>query len=162
MMARNPDGQTGLSEALLCEVVGCSPQLRRTWIKRGLLASTRGPLGELDALELATLSRLQEALGPRDCGLVWSSVRQLLRDELVRGRWDLVVDLQYKTASVARDDEAVAKSVRHGRSVRVLPLGDELAPLVDAVGRLLRDAVPEPAYVKRSRGGGDASRRNAE
>jgi hypothetical protein len=131
-----PDG-AALSETLLCEIVGCTQQLRQTWVRRKLLPSRKDGYGELDVTELAVLIRLHGSIGPRDTSLIWPATQELLRTEMVRGRWDLVVDLQHKNVEAVRDDEALSEAVRHGRPVRVLPLGDELGAMHAAARRVL-------------------------
>ncbi|MDO8210261.1 hypothetical protein [Conexibacter sp. CPCC 206217] len=150
-----------LTEALLCELAGCTRQTRKSWISRGLLKEARGGYGEFDALELLCLSKLLGLVGPRDTGIIWPDVQAILRSNLMTGRADFVIDLQFKTVALVRDDASLSSATRHGRPVRVVPLGEEIADLLEAVRNVrTRLEASSPRQERRNRVSTRSARRD--
>ena len=85
-----------------------------------------------DALELAAVKRLSDALGSSDANLAARQLGEVLVDIVPAGRLELVYDRQYKRLAAARDDTQLRALVSHGRPVTVLALEECFAEVSNA------------------------------
>jgi hypothetical protein len=121
----------------VCEIAGTSQQRRQGWVKRQWLRkATRDGCGLRDALELAQLKALIDVLGPTDGPVAWLQVRTDLDEPFSTGPLDVVFDVQFKRAVVARADTDLRAVIAHGRPIRVVALASMRAHTADAFHRL--------------------------
>lgn len=141
-MPRRPD-VAALPENVACDIAGITPSKRKDWVKRGLVVQprTKAKLTEMQVVQLAVVEALHESLGPRDAGVVWKELQQLLSDRIPVGALDVVVDLGYREVTLATDHAALAEAVRTGRAVCVVPLRQ----LVDRVREAFRRVASAPS-----------------
>jgi hypothetical protein len=145
------DGRVSISEVALCEIAGVHRPTRRKWASRGLLEQRRGGYTELDAVELAVLATLTGALAGADALIAWNELRDQLKALVPPPVLDVVFDTQYKRAALAVQPEDIPKLVRHGRPVRVIPIGETVANVREAFRRIAAATAPA-ASNRRKRG----------
>lgn len=163
-MATSADGSSRLPEAQICEINGVSQQYRQTLVRRELARpAAPGGCTIRDALELAAIKALRDALASRDAPLAAKQLAGLLSGAVPGERLDVVFDRRYKRLCVARSDAELRGLVIHARPVTVIPLAERMAAVGDAFRRLAEARGPSSqggASNRRrgraaSRGGGD-------
>jgi hypothetical protein len=123
MMPGGADNTRRLTDAQVCEIAGTSQQRRQGWVKRRWLRKApQGGCGLRDALELTQLKALIDVLGPTDGPVAWLQVRTDLEQPFPAEQLDVVFDVQFKRAVVARADTDLRQVIAHGRPVRVVAL----------------------------------------
>jgi hypothetical protein len=137
------DGKS-LTEAQICDLTGVSHQRRKTWVSRGLLRDTpRGGCQRVDALALAEVRLLIDALGSTDGAAAWQQVGSELQACAPPGGVYLLFDTELKLATVLRETSAVGGLIAHGRPVRLVAL-TERREEIDAAFNRLCAAVERP------------------
>lgn len=133
-----------IPENLACEIAGLAPSKRRDWVKKGLLdqPTTKAKLSELQVVHLALVRELHDQLGPRDGGIVWLELQQLITERLPVGHFDIVVDLGYREVRIVTDANEIPRLVRTGRALRVIPLADLVGRVREAYRRVAASKEP--------------------
>jgi hypothetical protein len=149
-MPERSDIPPTLTEAQICEINGVSQQYRKTLVRRKIVRPAQ-PNGctVRDALELAAIIALKQALAPSDVVLALPQLAEHLGASLPGGRLDAVYDRQHKRLLVARDDASLRAMLLHGRPVSVIPLAERLADVADACRRIASVHAPTKERVAR-------------
>lgn len=122
-----PDGTKRTSEQQLSELVGIAAPLRQDWAKRGRL-ERRGRAGykEADAVELAALKAMVDALGASDGPIAWAATRSTISAHADDPELVLVFDVQDKTAHAVSDMSLVRRAAPYGHRVLIVDLANPI------------------------------------
>lgn len=160
-MPAGTDGSSRLPESQICEINGVSQQYRQSLVRRGLVRPARSAGCTIrDAVELAAIKALSDALTASDATVAAKQITALLSDAVPGPRLDAVYDRQYKRLDLARSDAELRGLVIHGRPVTVVALAEPMAAVGDAFRRLaqLRTSGSRRGASTRARRGGATGR----
>jgi hypothetical protein len=125
-----------MSESTLCKLADVTRQTRKRWVGHGLLrARPKDEYSLLDLLELVACKLLFDALGPSEGRDAWRQVREPYGSQLPQAQVDIVFSVSDRRASLVVDHGHLPDLVRHGRLVRVIPIGPEMTRVHEAFGR---------------------------
>jgi hypothetical protein len=139
-----------LSESLICTLADVRRQTRGRWADSGLLRRrARDEYTVRDLLDLVACKALIDVLGPTDGRGAWRQVRDAYSQQLPVGRLDVVFSEADHEAHLVTQDVELARAVRHGRPIRVIPLEREINRARNAFDRYkagrVADAQATPA-----------------
>lgn len=108
----------------LCEICSATLAQRQAWSKAGDLRRRRG-FEELDAVELATYSRLREVAGPRRAKAAWRALRGPLQALLLTPElrlWFVIEIRGVERHALVTNRESLIEVVAHARPVVVIDI----------------------------------------
>lgn len=130
-MNKEPDEFPGISGRCLCAITGMQPQKRSYWADKGMLERRRR-YRQHDLIEQVVLSRLLLFLPKGDVSVAWRQIRPKLNREIPSDLYFAIWDPAKKSGAVAHRAKEIVELVRHGRSVHVVPLAEEIREARDA------------------------------
>jgi hypothetical protein len=138
MPTATDDTSALLSEVKLCEISDVRRTRRREWANRDHVrkARNRGRYGELDAAETAAFRVLVAELGYEDAALVWTDIRPSLADVPLEKPLLVVVNLQLKSAVLAKNPRQIGDLVLSGHPFRVVRLTEAVREVRVAYRRI--------------------------
>jgi hypothetical protein len=133
MASRTP---VRLTDRRVCQILGITQQRRQALVKRGLIGRTpKGGASLGNALELAGLLAVVDALGATEGAVAWGQLSPTLRSVVPGPRLDVVYQQRLGVVALARTDADVRRlTADHGPAV-VIDLGLRLAAVADAFRR---------------------------
>jgi hypothetical protein len=123
----------------LCQRVGISQAKHTQWATKGLCRPIpRDGAERADAVELVVAARLMEVI--RDIEKVRRAMAELGARELTpHAALAVIWDEELEFASWAGSDRDIGAKTRHGRPVRVIPVGGKLLEVLSSLERLLEE-----------------------
>jgi hypothetical protein len=99
----------------------------------------------LDVIRLAVIQELKQHLKLDEVRIVCRQVFPMFVERLPSGRVDIIVENGPKTAAVVHTDAELARAIRNGRLLRIIPVGDAIEKAREGFRlRVQDDATPQP------------------
>lgn len=144
-MQHAPDDLSWVGETRVPSLTGVARTTFQSWTRAGIVdQDPGGAYGEGAVLEIALVGALREHFSVDELATRWSRLRSQgdVNRFLARARqldsserFDLVVEPELGGISVAADDEALVRAVRHEhapRAVVVIPMAERLTSVRDS------------------------------